>query len=279
MRKNALLILILTACSLTSLSQTMDTTFFYPTNTQWENYRSIIEKRIASVFVDVSLIDKAPVPHHSTIVLLSLKMRESDIDGLTTTREVNQLLMIEDSMMRNLNRTGNILYAGNIVTKGYKNFYFYTDSIAACSTMIQHTLTSFPTYKYKIQTQEDPYWAIYAEVLYPREEYQQMIENSKTVLVLSQNGDPLTTAREVKHTIHFRDIYNREDFITKAAKNKYTVVSKTDSDDPFYPHALVISRKDFVDIYSVNEYTLDLWYLAREYNGNYAGWQTVLRKD
>ncbi len=264
-------------CALYSFAQKTDSTHFH--YSQWENYRSMINKRVASIYVDVALIDFAPLANHSSIVLLSLKMKESDVDGLATMREAKQLLAIEDSLVKNIHLAGNIVYAGNIVTRGNKDFYFYTDSVTNCSTVIQETLASFPGYKYKIQTEDDTYWAFYAEVLYPREEYQQIIENTKTVLVLSQNGDPLTTAREVKHIIHFRDIYNREDFITKIAKQKYTVLEKKNSEDPFYPYALIISRKDLVDIYSVNEYTLDLWYLAREYNGNYAGWQTVLRKD
>lgn len=277
MRKNALLTLVLTAFFLSSLSQTMDSSQYY--HPQWENYRTMVNKRIASIYVDVALIELAPVPNHSSLVLLSLKMKSSDIDGLITMNEADQLLAIEDSLIQNIYRTGNIIYAGSIVSKGYKDFYFYTDSTITCSTIIQETLTYFPGYKYKIQTEDDTYWAFYAEVLYPREEYQQVIENTKAVLTLSQNGDPLTTAREVKHVIHFKDIYNREDFIARVAKKKYTAVEKKNSQDPFYPYALVIARKDFVDIYSVNEYTMDLWYLAREYNGNYAGWQTVLRKD
>lgn len=56
--------------------------------------------------------------------------------------------------------------------------------------------------------------------------------------------------------------------------NQATIKESTD-----FPYTLQIARVDNVDLDSVNAYTLSLWELAGEYNGDYDGWETSIEKD
>ena len=101
-----------------------------------------------------------------------------------------------------------------------------------------------------------------------------MVEN------LESNGDPLTKRREVHHWIYFKAKADRLDFLSKIKDegfqiiNQDTITEKTD-----FPYSLQIARVDNVDIDSVNDYTLNLWELANECNGDYDGWETSVETE
>ena len=102
--------------------------------------------------------------------------------------------------------------------------------------------------------------------------------NKKTIKALIDQGDKLSTAREVFHWIYFKNEKDKNNYLTEVIKEGFVLVSSNKIDDKF-PYQLQIKRIDKVDENSVNKYVIYLWGKAIEYNGDYDGWETSIEKS
>lgn len=102
--------------------------------------------------------------------------------------------------------------------------------------------------------------------------------NKKTIKALIDQGDKLSTVREVFHWIYFKNEKDKNNYLTEVLAEGFVLVSSNKIDDKF-PYQLQIKRIDKVDENSVNEYVIYLWGKAIEYNGDYDGWETSIEKS
>lgn len=101
--------------------------------------------------------------------------------------------------------------------------------------------------------------------------------NKKTIKALIDQGDKLSTVREVFHWIYFKNEKDKNNYLTEVLAEGFVLVSSNKIDDKF-PYQLQIKRIDKVDENSVNEYVIYLWGKAIEYKGDYDGWETSIEK-
>lgn len=107
----------------------------------------------------------------------------------------------------------------------------------------------------------------------------QVIQNGKVIENLQRHGDALEKERAVDHWIYFTDSNDRDNFINSIRDLKFDIVEKGETNSDELPLSLQLSRVDMVDYDSVNEYVLFLWQKAKEFNGDYDGWETFIVKD
>jgi regulator of RNase E activity RraB len=85
----------------------------------------------------------------------------------------------------------------------------------------------------------------------------------------------------VSHWAYFKSTEDRSKFIAKAInmgfKNTYEYATEKVGDG--LPYGVTIERNDRVDWSSINEVTLPLFRLAREFDGDYDGWETSVEKE
>ena len=105
----------------------------------------------------------------------------------------------------------------------------------------------------------------------------QIEANRKVIYQLKSHGDNLKTEREVFHWIYFKTDSDLEKYVSEVELKGFEIVTENKIDGKF-PHQLQIKRVDKVDLESVNDYTLYLWNLALENNGDYDGWETSVEE-
>ena len=123
-------------------------------------------------------------------------------------------------------------------------------------------------------------WKLYTEFMYPNPRQYQCIMNQRVVQNLETNGDTLIKERKVDHWIYFKTQEDKQHFLNEIKDDGFQVTNEdynVDSTDR--PYSLQIARVDYVDIESVNDYTLNLWELAEECNGEYDGWETLILRE
>ncbi|MFV0145535.1 ribonuclease E inhibitor RraB [Empedobacter falsenii] len=85
--------------------------------------------------------------------------------------------------------------------------------------------------------------------------------------------------REVFHWIYFKNDENRQKFIEIVKKENFEIIQTQYNNENDFPYVLQIKRVDKVGYSDIDEYTLYLWNLAKENNGEYDGWETSVETE
>lgn len=246
----------------------------------WDFYFSNVDDIIGSFYVDLGLAKIAPLADKPNLVWISVNMNNPREDGLSSNEEFDTLSAIEDRLQEFIISKHNSTYVGRLTTDGRRDFYFYMGDTTLCDKTISESLVAFPTYTFDFGIKEDSQWEQYFNFMYPNPRQFQSIQNRKVVDNLEENGDPLTKERQVDHWIYFNTINDRERFLSKIKDDGFQIINQDfDKKSSDFPYSLQIARVDKVDIDSVNDYTLNLWELAEECNGNYDGWETSVERE
>lgn len=247
---------------------------------EWDFYFSNVDDVIGSFYVDLGLIKIAPINDKPNLVWVSLKMNNPREDGLSSNDEFDKLREIEDRLNEFISSKHNSIYAGRLTSNNHRDFYFYFGDTTLYDNTISEAMVAFPSYSYEFGIKEDKEWELYLEFIYPNPRQYQSIQNHRVVENLESNGDTLTKQRQVDHWIYFKTQDDRQNFLTKIKDEGFQIINQaTIKESTDFPYTLQIARVDNVDLDSVNAYTLSLWELAGEYNGDYDGWETSIEKD
>ena len=247
---------------------------------EWDFYFSNVDDVIGSFYVDLGLIKIAPINDKPNLVWVSLKMNNPREDGLSSNDEFDKLREIEDRLNEFISSKHNSIYAGRLTSNNHRDFYFYFGDTTLYDNTISEAMVAFPSYSYEFGIKEDKEWELYLEFIYPNPRQYQSIQNRRVVENLESNGDTLTKRRQVDHWIYFKTQDDRQNFLTKIKDEGFQIINQaTIKESTDFPYTLQIARVDNVDLDSVNAYTLSLWELAGEYNGDYDGWETSIEKD
>ena len=106
----------------------------------------------------------------------------------------------------------------------------------------------------------------------------QINANLKVINSLKNEGDKLTSSREVFHWIYFKNENDKNNYLNEVQKQGFILVSSNKIEDKF-PYQLQIKRTDKVDENSINQYVIYLWQKANEHNGDYDGWETSVENN
>lgn len=240
----------------------------------WDSYICNVNGELASIFVDLSLRQKAPDSTRPCLLFVWVKMHSPRPDGLSSQEEADVLWRLGSSLQTSLGKHLDAVFVGRVTTQGRREFYFYVPQVPLDSIAIDQALRSFSGYEYEIGTQEDSLWHQYLSVLYPSKEELQKIKNRQVLEVLQKNGDQLDQPREVSHWIYFRREADRDAFSHEMQELRYQIIPcKPDPQLP-YPYGVQIRRVDRVDEESINDTVVETFRFAQASDGDYDGWET-----
>jgi len=243
----------------------------------WDVYLAQYEKGVGSTLLNMSLRQKAPMPQYPYLLKTWVTILNCSSDGLPTKEELDKLYKISDrvkavidSNLRNI-PTGTFSYQCERI-----DYYYINDTTEIRKYLATTYQNEFPDYKYSITFKLDKNWEAYLMFLYPNAETYEYMSNEKVIMNLTKSGDNLSKSRQVDHWLYFNDEAARSRFITYALKNKYKVESKEYLKDAKLKYQLQISRIDYVDMNSISKITTGLRRMAKDFNGEYDGWETFV---
>jgi uncharacterized protein (TIGR01619 family) len=247
----------------------------------WAIYLTTLdENQLASILVDLSLTQIAPIEDQTNLICVSIQMNFPREDGLSSSEESRILNQIEDEIISSLTEQIEAVYVGRINSEGKIRSHFYSgEEKEELEKTISNVKSKYHNYKIEIEDIEDKDWSIYFEVLYPHPIEMQSIQNTKVIKNLEKHGDSLEKERLVEHWIYFKTETDREQFLNEIKDKGFEVVEKDNTDDDELKFSLQLSRLDKVDYQSVDDYVLYLWETAQDFNGDYDGWETFVIRD
>jgi uncharacterized protein (TIGR01619 family) len=243
---------------------------------RWDFYFAKVDGDIASIFVNLSLEDEAPVARHGHLLVVRLTMREPRGDGLSSEEEYAALSVIDDALYTEVCERAKAIYAGRVTYAGVRDFYYYAANAEAAGKAVVKAMHEIPDYKYEILSQADADWTTFRNFLLPSPRDRQRMGNRSAADQLRDSGDPLTDAREVDHWAYFPSPATRDAFVAKAETIGYKlrVASEPDPATDGSAYGAQIYREDVPGNELFDAITAELAKLAQECGGNYDGWES-----
>jgi uncharacterized protein (TIGR01619 family) len=240
----------------------------------WNFYVCKVNGVLASVALDLDLRKQVPDPSKPELLWVWVYCNSPRPDGLSSDEEFDKLVEIEQRMTRSLERDFKAILSGRITTAGHREFYYYCTHSVGFEAAVADVLTYFRDYKFDCGVQKDPEWKQYLNVLYPSDEQRQRIENRSVLDLLAQKGDTLEIPRDITHWLYFRANHDREAFWQSIRSLEYRVQSQPDNPDSEFPFGLCIVRFQSVKGDAIDEAVIELFRRAKEFRGDYDGWET-----
>jgi len=242
----------------------------------WNFYLCTVNDVLASIALDLGLRGQIPDLSKPELLWVWVYFKSPRPDGLSSDVEFDTLIAIEKQITKGLEQDFRAILSGRITTAGRREFYYYGAHSVGFKSVVADALGRFPDYEFDCGVQMDPEWNQYLNVLYPSDEQRQRIENRSVLDVLVQDGDTLKTPRDMFHWIYFRAKSDRNAFWDSIRLLEYRMQSQPDDLDREFPFGLCIVRFQSVKPEAVDEAVVELFRRAKEYHGDYDGWETEI---
>ena len=248
--------------------------------TNWGQYFCNVNNKFSSILVDLDLIDLLPDHNRPDLIWIWVYMNAPRPDGLSSNEEFETLNAIEDVLTERLEEHCDARIAGRITGDGRREFYYYGRRPLNLQRLVEQELASFPGYHFDCDTQPDPDWRQYLDVLYPTEENYELIKNMSVLEALENAGDEPDVIRPVWHYVFFDSDDGRERFIEWARDNGFEKTDRVRSDDPgeLEPGMVSVVRSHSARPDEIDNYVLKVFRAARQFGGKYDGWETRVEK-
>jgi uncharacterized protein (TIGR01619 family) len=241
---------------------------------QWNFYLCKVNGSLASIFLNMGLREEAPLLAKPWLLWVWFYFRSPREDGLSSSDEAPVLHQIENALASALSGTCGALLGGRITTESRREFYFYGETFEGFEITVKTCLASFPEYRFDLQSEQDPEWKQYLDVLYPTPRQSQCMANREVLEALERHGDVHTIVREVDHTLDFPSEIARSQFCSQLLEKGYRLTEETESGGELGFRATV-SRDHSVDQDTIDGIVLNLMQLVEQFGGTYDGWGTT----
>ncbi len=236
----------------------------------WDSYLCSIEGKSASILINLSLAAIAPVPEYPVLAYVSIAIQHPDENGFPTEEEEDTLTSLEDRIIAALTQGGMALCPGHCLTAGRLDIYFYRKNAEGFADQLGEALRPFPAYAWETGVHNDPDWELYSDFLHPDEGALLAMRNRSVLDNLLELGDNLSEARIIEHWTFFSSLQESEGYAAAARKRGYDVEQPAPSADEPEHWPVRLTRFDTPD--KMDEESLALFTLAREFGGTYKGW-------
>jgi hypothetical protein len=238
----------------------------------WDSYVVRVDGKIASIFVDLGALPKAPSAALPYLGCFRLHMNAPRADGLSGSTELTALIAIEDALTEELVDPGS-MYVGRCTSNARRDFFFYLPRPDGWSARARDCMRTFPDYRFESFVRADPDWSRYLEFLYPSAGILRSISNRRVCQYLRRKGDDLRSTRELDHCASFPDAAARDAFVRDAKQLGFAVRELSGPDETSTRCTVHLWRSDVPSFAGIDEVTRPLVVLAAHHGGEYDGWE------
>lgn len=237
---------------------------------EWGFYPCQMDGRPASIYLDMGIAQLAPIPDFDKAVCLRLWMNRPRPDGLSSQEEYETLVAIEDALKAEVEQNSPAIYVGRNTSGGCRDFFFYTSDEHALRAAASATMSHFADYRTEIDVWADEGWGVYFNILYPDDDQKQVMGNHDVILALRRQGDDCRAPRKIDHLIVAADREQAETLARTVVDRGFNLKSGGPAKRPGGRWSVEFDKIEAP--LDLNETTIMLARLAKEYGGDYDGW-------
>jgi hypothetical protein len=117
---------------------------------KWKSYFCKVNDQLASIFVDLSLRDRAPDSARPHLLFVWVQFNNPRSDGLSSSEEFETLNSLGDALVSAVAKECNAVMPGRITTGGRREFYLYAPDVPNFEKAVTLGLTGFTQYGYRL---------------------------------------------------------------------------------------------------------------------------------
>ena len=246
----------------------------------WVQYFCKVNDKLSSILVDLDLKHFLPDRKRPDLIWIWIYMNAARADGLSSNEEVETLNAIEDALTERLEKDYDARLGGRITGDARREFYYYGRKPGSLKSLVQQALANFPGYCFDCDTQPDPDWQQYLNVLYPTPENYECIKNAAMFETLRKAGDGPDVVRPIWHYVLFISDEARTRFIDWSKQNGFEQTDRVRSDGPgeLEPRMVCVVRSHSTTPDEIDNNVLKIFRAARQFGGEYDGWETRVER-
>lgn len=251
----------------------------YAQEDAWNVYLADYDGKVGSTVLNMSIVNRAPVKSLPYLIVTGINPKEIEDSGLPTKDEFVQQYAFSDGLDTFLLKQPTNELVGIFTSNGERLHYIYVaDTLGLRNKIMDFYANKYPSYSYYLSIKKDAEWKAYLEFLYPNDYTLEYMDNQFVVDNLIKNADKLDQAREVNFWAYFKTKGDRAKYISYLKANGFSV-EEEDKDKNFdLPYTLRFSKTMAMDITKLTDITFELRKKAKENNGEYDGWETMVVK-
>lgn len=237
----------------------------------WENYVTAIKEKPVSINVDLGIKPFVPLKDLPYVMIVRLKLQQSNDVGMPSDEEVLTLNEVEEKLVEMLSRGQGALYVGRFTQRGIREFYFYTADTIGYQQAMNTAMISFQDYQWLAQCKRDEAWQNYLTVLYPAD-FDKMLIDSRRQLNLFLQHNAAGVKKNVSYFFEFPDDASCRKFLQTPGCSKYTVnqyTRKTGNKGI----SMVFSAIESIDRKWLEQTMPVLFSASKKEGGLYKGWE------
>lgn len=242
-------------------------------SSNWENYILSLNGKPVSVNVDLGLFTVAPIQESPFVIIMRLKLKNADAQGMPAQEEVDSLVSLENRLVELLARQNGALFAGRFTQRGIREFYFYAPDTLGFEKALNQSMLPLSGYEWLAQAKRDEKWENYFNVLYPSSLDRVKIHSRRRLEEMRSLGTGVKGGIQVSHFFSFPDWERRKKFLMGLGSNGMTIVSMPEAADKSTGRfSLVLTKKEQPTSAWVETTVVPLYQKTLKSGGEYLGW-------
>jgi hypothetical protein len=219
-------------------------------------------------------IDSFPI---NNLIKFKLQFKTPNENGLPTGEENEVSDHIDDDIGSFVEEHGGI-FVGRITVDGARYFYCYVQAPKEIIDGFLEGVQQKHGYRIVVHEMADPSKDGYWKDLFPTEDDWQMIQDLRVVRVLEEHGDTLEVPRKIDHWIYFESMDELKRFLEWVKSEEFVAEEITEPNLDQNSFGLHIYRTDVPELFKINRVTQMLRHKAKQYGGDYDGWETSIEQ-
>jgi len=245
----------------------------------WEIYMKQIDGKLASVLFNAGIsMDVENFKYiYPTIAYVKVKLEEPKENGLVSEDEAPEISFLEDKLEAALIKFRIGKYVGRVISDGYVTFLYYLQFTYNWQDFLDYALDEHKDYEITTGFSDDSEWNYYKNLLFPNAKEWQIIQNHKVCKALEENGENLEIPRIIEHKIYFTNTNEaqKKALLKKLDLEGFKISENLETDDI---KGVLIYRTDRPFYTNIDEITLNLIEISKEFGASYDGWETRVEK-
>ena len=238
----------------------------------WRSYPIESEDTMGFSMTDLGWAD--PPGDHPWCLRLAVELADPGAEGLGGSEEMEALSEGEDVFLAGA-EASDVIHVARVRLGGEVAWFLYARSEDALETLGAAAAEAMQR-DVSVGSQHDPEWGIY-ESLLPSPAVERWMLDCDVVDSLEEQGDALTTAREVRHYAYFEDRATAESYALSGEEEGFEAeVTEPSAEQEAFTVQLI--HQSAVDLDTISQTTQSLAERAEELDGEYDGWECKLVK-
>lgn len=194
-------------------------------------------------------------------------------DGLND--ELDEFFETKESLIIALEHENRAVYVGNRLVGEWSEIYFYAQDSKQLDAITAKML-KLSNYIYESNVAKDKDWDFFHHNIFPTDLELALMQSAQIISYLEEEGDNLSTPREVEHYASFEMSSQKERFIKKAIESGFKFKDDLSSEDFDYGVALI--KEHSVTAPELEKVITELMDIIKQESGEYELWSTVLQE-